>query len=185
MHTVRRIPKVSIFMAVTTKIVTKKAKKWPKMARFWPKSLYNGRVMAREVFFYQCLKVTKLCAKYGCSWTPRTASIHKYFIVLWCMWKEPAPLIWTLIGKCHNAGLTLFSPIPALLLGKSMRVVGGREWLPNFMYHHWLSAVAPSKMAVDKIVHDVGGPAVASLQNYILTQNELIYYHILTHQIQG
>ena len=89
---VPRIPKVSIFMAVTTKIVTEKAKKWPKMARFWPKSRYNGRVMAREVLFYQCLRVTKLYAKFGCSRTPRTASIPKSFIVLRCMWKEPAPL---------------------------------------------------------------------------------------------
>ena len=89
---VRRIPKVSIFMAMTTKIVTEKAKKWPKMARFWPKSRYNGRVMAREVFFYQCLWVTKFCAKFGCSRTPRTASVPNSFIVLRCMWKEPAPL---------------------------------------------------------------------------------------------
>ena len=58
MH-VQRSPKVSIFMAVTTKIVPEKAQKWPKMARFWPKWRYNGRVMAREVFFYQCLWVTK------------------------------------------------------------------------------------------------------------------------------
>ena len=51
----RRMPKVSIFMAVTTKIVTEKAQKLPKMARFWPKSRYNGRVMAREVFLYHWL----------------------------------------------------------------------------------------------------------------------------------
>ena len=50
MH-VRPVPKVSIFMAVTTKKVTEKAQKWAKMARFWPKTRYNGRVMAREVFF--------------------------------------------------------------------------------------------------------------------------------------
>ena len=48
MH-VRPVPKVSIFMAVTTKKVTEKAQKWAKMARFWPKTRYNGRVMAREV----------------------------------------------------------------------------------------------------------------------------------------
>ena len=40
-------------MAVTTKIVPKKAQKWPKMARFWQKWQYNGRVMAREVSFYE------------------------------------------------------------------------------------------------------------------------------------
>ena len=91
MH-VRRIPKVSISMALTTKIVTEKAKKWPKMARFWPKSRYNGRVLAREVFFYQCLWVTKFCAKFGCSRTPRTARAPNSFIVLRCVWKEPAPL---------------------------------------------------------------------------------------------
>ena len=54
MH-VRRMPKVSIFMAVTTKIVPEKAQKWPKMARFGPKSRYNGRVMAQEVYFHQCV----------------------------------------------------------------------------------------------------------------------------------
>ena len=91
MH-VRRIPKVSMYMAVTTKIVPKKAQKWPKMARFWPKWRYNGRVMAREVSFYQCLWVTKFWAKFGCSWTPRTARAPNSFIVLRCMWKEPAPL---------------------------------------------------------------------------------------------
>ena len=91
MH-VRRIPKVSMYMAVTTKIVPKKAQKWPKMARFWPKWRYNGRVMAREVSFYQCLWVTKFWAKFGCSRTPRTARAPNSFIVLRCMWKEPAPL---------------------------------------------------------------------------------------------
>ena len=80
MH-VRRIPKVSMYMAVTTKIVPKKAQKWPKMARFWPKWRYNGRVMARELSFYQCLWVTKFWAKFGCSRTPRTASVHNSFIV--------------------------------------------------------------------------------------------------------
>ena len=91
MH-VRRIPKVSIFMAVTTKRVTEKVKIRPKMARFWPKSRYNGRVMAREVFFYQYLWVTKFCAEFGCSRTPKTASVHNSFIVLRWIWKEPAPL---------------------------------------------------------------------------------------------
>ena len=81
MH-VRRIPIVSIYMAVITKIVTEKAQKWTKMARFWPKSRYNGRVMAREVSFYQCLWVAKFWAKFGCSWTPGTASVHNSFIVL-------------------------------------------------------------------------------------------------------
>ena len=47
----RPIPKVSIFMAVTAKKVTEKAQKQAKMARFWPKTRYNGRVMARETFF--------------------------------------------------------------------------------------------------------------------------------------
>ena len=91
MH-VQRIPKVSIFMAVTTKIVPEKAQKWPKMARFWPKWRYNGRVMAREVFFHQCLWVTKFCAKFGRSRIPRTARAPNSFIILRCMWKEPAPL---------------------------------------------------------------------------------------------
>ena len=92
MH-VRPVPKVSIFMAVTTKKVTEKAQKWAKMARFWPKTRYNGRVMAREIFFHQCLWVTKFCAKFGRSRIPRTARMHNSLIVLRCMWKEPAPLI--------------------------------------------------------------------------------------------
>ena len=50
MH-VRPGPKVSIFMAVTAKKVTEKAQKQAKMARFWPKTRYNGRAMAWETFF--------------------------------------------------------------------------------------------------------------------------------------
>ena len=84
MH-VQRMPKVSIFMAVTTKIVPEKAQKWPKMARFWPKWRYNGRAMARETFFYQCLWVTKFSAKFGRSQIPRTARAPNSFIVLRCM----------------------------------------------------------------------------------------------------
>ena len=72
------------------------------MARFWPKWRYNGRVMAREVSFYQCLWVTKLCAKFGCSRTPRTASAHKSFMVLRCMWKEPAPFIFWNLSLSSN-----------------------------------------------------------------------------------
>ena len=80
MH-VRPMRKVSIFMAVTAKKVTEKAQKQAKMARFWPKTRYNGRVMARETFFYQCLWVTKFCAKFGRSRIPRTTTAHNYFIV--------------------------------------------------------------------------------------------------------
>lgn len=88
----RPIPKVSIFMAVTAKKVTEKAQKQAKMARFWPKRRLNGRVMAWKIFFYQYQWVTKFCAKFGCSRIPRRASIPNSFIVLRCMWKEPAPL---------------------------------------------------------------------------------------------
>ena len=84
MH-VRPVPKVSIFMAVTTKKVTEKAQKWAKMARFWPKMRYNGRVMAREIFFYHCLWVTKFCVMFGRSRIPRKASAHNSFIVLRCV----------------------------------------------------------------------------------------------------
>ena len=90
MH-VQPVPKVSIFMAVTTKKVTEKAQKWAKMARYWPKTRYNGRVMAREMFFHECQWVTKFFAKFGRSRTPRTARMHNSLIVLRCMWKEPAP----------------------------------------------------------------------------------------------
>ena len=55
-------------MAVTTKKVTEKAQKLAKMARFWPKTRYNGRVTAREIFFQQCLWVTKFCAKFVCQY---------------------------------------------------------------------------------------------------------------------
>ena len=101
MH-VRPVPKVSIFMAVTTKKVTEKAQKWAKMARFWPKTRHNGRVMARKIFFHQCLWVTKFCAKFGHSRIPRTASAHKSFIILRCMWKEPAPLSTSQKMLCLN-----------------------------------------------------------------------------------
>ena len=50
MH-VRPVRKVSIFMVVTAKKVTGKAQKQAKMARFWPKTRHNGRVMARKIFF--------------------------------------------------------------------------------------------------------------------------------------
>ena len=84
---VRRIPKVSIFMAVITK-------KWRKrLKKIWAKMRYIGRVIAWKVYFYQCLWVTKLCAKFGRSWIPGTANTHKSFIVLRCMWKEPAPFV--------------------------------------------------------------------------------------------
>ena len=68
------------------------SKGW-KMARFWPKLRYNSRVMAREVSFYQYLWVTKFWAKFGCSRTPRKARAPNSFIVLLCMWKEPAPFL--------------------------------------------------------------------------------------------
>ena len=51
------------------------------MARFWPKSRYNGRVMAREIFSYQYLWITKFCAKFRCSLIPRAASMRNSFIV--------------------------------------------------------------------------------------------------------
>ena len=72
-------------LVVTIKKVPEKAQKWPKMARFWPKWRYNGRAMARETFFYQCLWVTKFCAKFGRSQIPRTARDPNSFIVLRCM----------------------------------------------------------------------------------------------------
>ena len=45
MH-VRRIPKVSIFIALTTRIVTEKAEKWPKMAK-------NGKILAKMALKWQ------------------------------------------------------------------------------------------------------------------------------------
>ena len=72
-------------MAVTTKKVAEKAQKQAKMARFLPKTRHNGRVMAREIFFYQCLWVTNFCAKFGRSRIPRTARAPNSFIVLRCM----------------------------------------------------------------------------------------------------
>ena len=50
-------------------------------------------------YFYQCLWITKFCAKFGCSLVLRTASAHNSFIVLRCMWKEPAPLSITVNGQ--------------------------------------------------------------------------------------
>ena len=84
MH-VRPVRKVSIFMVVTAKKVTGKAQKQAKMARFWPKTRHNGRVMAQKIFFYQCQWVTKFFAKFGRSRIPRTARMHNSLIVLRCM----------------------------------------------------------------------------------------------------
>ena len=126
MH-VRPVPKVSIFMAVTTKKVTEKAQKWAKMARFWPKTRYNGRVMAREIFFHQCLWVTKFCAKFGRSRIPRTARMHNSLIVLRCMWKEPAPFTSGHVG-CLSRGIegtcskiTFFSHLALAVFEKSLK----------------------------------------------------------------
>ena len=91
MH-VRPVPKVSIFVAVTTKKVTEKAQKWAKMARFRPKTRLNGRVMAREIFFYQCLWVTKLWANFGCSRTPRTARGSQLFHSFYGVCERSQPL---------------------------------------------------------------------------------------------
>ena len=52
MH-VRPVPKVSIFMAVTTKKVTEKAQKWAKMATFWPKTHYNGRDLGFRIYSHK------------------------------------------------------------------------------------------------------------------------------------
>ena len=62
-----------------------------KNGKILAKTRLNGRVMAREIFFHQCLWVTRFCAKFGRSRIPRTARIHNSLIVLRCMWKEPAP----------------------------------------------------------------------------------------------
>ena len=129
----RPMRKVSIFMAVTAKKVTEKAQKQAKMARFRPKTGYNGRVMARKIFFYQCQWVTKFCAKFGRSRIPRRASIPNSFIVLRCMWKEPAPLaqnwhFWPNIG--------IFGPFDLMPDQKTMRTscLGGFLlcWYQNF-----------------------------------------------------
>ena len=105
----RPMRKVSIFMAVTAKKVTEKAQKQAKMARFRPKTGYNGRVMARKIFFYQCQWVTKFCAKFGRSRIPRRASIPNSFIVLRCMWKEPAPLYIQTVYISSSHGLNVWS----------------------------------------------------------------------------
>ena len=57
--------------------------------------------------FYQCLWVTKFCAKFGRHRIPRTASMHNFFIVLRSMWKEPAPF-----NKPRNISPPLFPPPP-------------------------------------------------------------------------
>ena len=63
---VRRIPKMSIFMNVTTKGVKEKAQKLPKK---------EGKIWSwHRRFFYQYLWVTKLCIKFDRSRIPRTAN---------------------------------------------------------------------------------------------------------------
>ena len=59
------IPKVSIFLAVTTKIVTEEAQNSQKWQEFGQRHSY-GRVIAREVLFLSMsMGKTKLCAKFG------------------------------------------------------------------------------------------------------------------------
>ena len=60
-----------------------------------PKMAKHGKILAKITLkwqglgtggiFYQCQWVTKFCAKFGCSRTPRTASVPNSFIVLRCM----------------------------------------------------------------------------------------------------
>ena len=121
------VPKVSIFMAVTTKKVTEKAQKWAKMARFWPKMRWNGRVMARDIFFHQCLWVTKFCAKFGRSRIPRTARVHNSFVILRCMWKEPAPL-----SNRHERKIKLFYPKAIFL--PTVKISAEFCWIQNVLY---------------------------------------------------
>ena len=77
MH-VQRIPKVSIFMAVTTKIVPEKAQKWQDFGQ-------NGAIMAGpwhgRHFFYQCLWLTKFSAKFGHSRGGRGSQFYHSFTV--------------------------------------------------------------------------------------------------------
>ena len=74
------IPKVSIFISLTTKKVTEKAQK-----HFLAKNALKWQGHGTGDIFYQCLWVTKFCAKFGCSLVLRTASAHNSFIVLRCM----------------------------------------------------------------------------------------------------
>ena len=60
------------------------------MAIFWSMTRQG---YGTDGIFYQCLWVTKLCAKFGRSRIPGTANTHKSFILLRCMWKEPAPFV--------------------------------------------------------------------------------------------
>ena len=60
--------------------------------------------------FYRCLWVTQLCAKFGRSRISRTANATNSFIVLLCMWKEPAPF-----NKHYNSFGT--SPVRPCFLG--------------------------------------------------------------------
>ena len=152
MH-VWRIPKVSILMALTTKIGTEKVKKWPKMARVRPKSRYNGRVMAQEVSFYQCNYVTKFWAKFGCSRTPRTARALNSFIVLRCMWKEPAPLniLWVLKYFCLDNRLTSTRTQDNLSAGNDAMLLLLYGWMAAMMMTDNNHLVISDKGAILKV----------------------------------
>ena len=64
-------------------------------------------------FFYHWLWVTKSCTKFGCSRTPRKANAHKSFIVLQCMWKEPAPFYFFSAAIDFPSPITRFWKIPS------------------------------------------------------------------------
>ena len=91
-----------------------------KMALWWQGHGTGG-------IFYQCLWVTKLCAKFGCSRTPRTASAHKSFIVLRCMWKEPAPLR-TYLGENSSPNMGNRRICPQIWSQISPQI----WWIPKF-----------------------------------------------------
>ena len=75
----------------------------------------------------QFSNLTKLCAKFGCSRTPRTASAHKSFIVLRCMWKEPAPLR-TYLGENSSPNMGNRRICPQIWSQISPQI----WWIPKF-----------------------------------------------------
>ena len=149
-------------------------------------------------FFYQCLWVTKFCAKFGCSRTPRTASIHKSFIVLRCMWKEPAPFqyfqgrfnrtaiedpfpLWLkaptpLLQECQGLGLFLWDE---MLYLQSFDNCGQDQFQKTFSWILYCSIHNCQSILVALLIHNSSkvGTTTLSLSNCYHCNYYYHYHH--------
>ena len=79
------------------------------------------------------LKWPQMVKKFGYSQTPRTANTHKSFLVLRCIWKEPAPFYNIRDSGIHSQYLVLyqqrFNIYIERFLNDTSPLLGQRLWL--------------------------------------------------------